>query len=312
MKNIAIVGLGKQGMIHLDALLELRDKNKIKIVAVCDKNKDFLQSLSKKEKVESFLNHKEMINKYGDKIDLLILALPNNIYSELIFDSNDKKFLILKEKPFATSVYETIAYRYIQQKRNIRIYTAQQRFFSKSYIYAKKCIDDELLGQPLFFDYQYSLNDKKESWYWDKESGGGCWLNVGWHMIFVIAWFFGKPDTINVDKIKTQRRSWEYETDDTVIFSCSYRNGFVGKGFVSVIDIAKEKRIKIVGDKGYLIITNNKAALYNNNDEIIDEIKDEKDVEIYKRQIMSFLSEKEGISELEKYNRMTMDIINSY
>lgn len=312
MKNIAIAGLGKQGMIHLDALLRLKDENKIKIVAVCDKNKDFLQALSKKEKVESFFNHKEMISKCGDKIDLLILALPNNIYSELIFDSNDKKFSILKEKPFATSVNEAIVYRYIQQKRNIKIHTAQQRFFSKSYIYAKKCINDGLLGKLLFFDYQYSLNDKKESWYWDQEAGGGCWLNVGWHMIFVISWFFGKPDVVNVNKIKTQRRSWEYETDDTVMFSCGYKNGFVGKGFVSVTDIAKEKRIKIAGDKGYLIIINNRVSLYNNNDEIIDEIIDEKDVEIYKKQIMSFIEKEKMILELEDYNKLTMDIINSY
>lgn len=254
MKNIAIAGLGKQGMVHLNALLKLRHESKIKIVAVCDKNKDFLQVLSKKEKIESFFNHKEMINKCGEKIDLLILALPNNIYSEFIFDSSDKKFSILKEKPFATSIDETTTYRYIQQEKNIKIHTAQQRFFTKSYIYAKKCINDGLLGNLLFFDYQYSLNDKKESWYWDQEAGGGCWLNVGWHMIFVIVWFFGKPDIISVNKIKTQKRSWEYETDDTVMFSCNYNNGLEGKGFVSVTDTAKEKKSRLLEIKDILLL----------------------------------------------------------
>jgi hypothetical protein len=86
----------------------------------------------------------------------------------------------------------------------------------------------------------------------------------------------------------------------------------VGKGFVSVTDVAKEKRIKIAGSKGYIVIIKNKAVLYNNNDEIMKEIEDELDVEIYKRQIMDFMSGGEHILELEKYNALTTDIINSY
>lgn len=36
-QNIAIAGLGKQGMVHLESLLKLRDENKINILAICEK-----------------------------------------------------------------------------------------------------------------------------------------------------------------------------------------------------------------------------------------------------------------------------------
>ncbi|MFA7170659.1 MAG: Gfo/Idh/MocA family oxidoreductase [Candidatus Paceibacterota bacterium] len=312
MINVAIVGLGKQGNVHLEALLKLREEDKVNLVAVCDQDKDFIQNLSKEVNTEGFSDYHEMLSKYGDNLDLLILALPNDAYSDIIFSSRNKKYTILKEKPFAISADETIAYRYLERKNNLKIYTAQQRFFTNAYIQAKKWIDEGIIGDPLFFEYQYGLNDQKESWYWNVNAGGGCWLNTGWHMIFVIVWFFGKPEGVNVSKIKTRKRSWEYDTDDTAMFSCRYDKGLVGKGFVSVTDVAKEKRIKIAGSKGYIVIIKNKAVLYNNNDEIMKEIEDELDVEIYKRQIMDFMSGGEHILELEKYNALTTDIINSY
>lgn len=276
------------------------------------KNKDFLQSLAQEKNIEGFYSYKEMIVKYGSDIDLLIAALPNNVYHEIIFNSIHQNFSILKEKPYATSIDEAIVYKYIHQKSNLKIYTAQQRFFTKGFIHTKKWIEKGILGKLLFFNYSYSLNDKTESWYWDCKAGGGCWLNVGWHMIFVIIWLFGKPDVINVDKIRTQKRSWEHKTDDTVMFSCSYDYGLVGKGFVSVTDTSKEKIIKIVGSNGYIVIKKNKAILYNNQDEIINETEDECDSEIYKRQIMSFVNNEDRNLKLENYNTQTMEIINLY
>lgn len=309
-QNIAIVGLGKQGIVYLESLLKLRDENKINILAICEKDKNFLRSLSQEKNIEGFCSYTEMIAKYGSDINLLIATLPNNVYYEIIFDSINQKFSILKEKPYATSVKEATVYEYIHQKSNLKIYTAQQRFFTKGFICAKKWIEEDILGKLLFFNYSYSLNDKTESWYWDCKAGGGCWLNIGWHMIFTIIWFFGKPDVINVDKIKTQKRSWKHETDDTSMFSCSYNNGLVGKGFVSVTDTSKEKMIKIVGSNGYIVIKKNKAILYNNRDEMINETENECDSEIYKKQIMSFINNEGRNIELENYNMQTMEIIN--
>ncbi|MDD3032848.1 MAG: Gfo/Idh/MocA family oxidoreductase [Candidatus Pacebacteria bacterium] len=311
-KNIAIIGLGKQGAVHFDAALKLQEEGKINLLAICDKDKMFIKKMAKMYKIDGFSNYKDLISKYEKDLDLLILCLPNNVYSEVILDCLNKKCIVLKEKPFASSLSEAATYEFLQEEKKIIIRTAQQRFFTKAYIFAKKCIDSGLIGKPLFFEYQYSLNDERESWYWNKGAGGGCWLNVGWHMIFVIIWFFGNPDIVNVSKIRADKRCWKYDTDDSVMFSCKYDSGLVGNGFISVADTFKEKSFKIVGDKGYLIIIKNKLTLYNNEDEIIKEIEDEGESEIYKRQILDILKGGKRISQLEKYNIATMKIINSY
>ncbi|MFA5755118.1 MAG: Gfo/Idh/MocA family oxidoreductase [Candidatus Paceibacterota bacterium] len=311
-KNIAIIGLGKQGAVHFDAALKLQKEGRINLLAVCDKDITFINKLSKEHKISGFSNYKDLLSKYEKDLDLLILCLPNNVYPEIILNCLNKKYIVLKEKPFASSLPESTTYEFLEEGRKIMIRTAQQRFFTKAYIFAKKCIDSGLIGKPLFFEYQYSLNDERESWYWDKKAGGGCWINVGWHMIFIIIWFFGNPDIINVSKIRADKRCWKYDTDDSVMFSCKYNSGLVGNGFISVADTFKEKKFKIVGDKGYLIIIKNKLTLYNNEDEIIKEIEGEEESEIYKKQILDILKNGKKISELEKYNIATMKIINSY
>lgn len=200
----------------------------------------------------------------------------------------------------------------MQNKEKIKIHTAQQHFFTKSYIYAKKIIDEKIIGNILFFEYKYSLNDQEKSWYWNKEDGGGCWLNVGWHMIFVIIWFFGIPQTLNVCNIKTNKRQWKYNTNDSTAFSCSYKNKLIGNRFVSVVDKFKEKTIRVIGDKGQFILKKNDLFLYDNQDNLIKEINGEEEQEIYENQILNFIKGGKRTQELKKYNEITTNIINSY
>lgn len=93
--------------------------------------------------------------------------------------------------------------------------------------------------------------------------GGGCWLNIGWHFAFILEWFFGTPQNISVNKIKSRKRAWEYQTDDTVFAICAYKN-FTGRAFMSVVDSLAEDSFKIVGSNGTIIITKDNAILMDN------------------------------------------------
>lgn len=92
-KNVAIIGIGKQGIIHLNAALGLRKKQKINLIAICDKNKNLVKEIGEKHNIDYFSNYKKLISKHEKKLDLLILALPNNIYSKIISNKINKKIL---------------------------------------------------------------------------------------------------------------------------------------------------------------------------------------------------------------------------
>lgn len=186
--NYAIVGLGKQGKQHLSALLTLSRIDSDIAIYICDLDEEHTNKLSLELGLKGYSSCEELLNNHT--IDVLVLALPNDKYQEVLDIPAVKDMYIVKEKPFATSLEESEIFLKKAKEKNLNFNIAQNRYFANHYFSAKKWLDDGLIGKILFFEYRYTLNDKKESWYWDLQAGGGCWLNVGWHFAFIIDWFF--------------------------------------------------------------------------------------------------------------------------
>lgn len=159
----------------------------------------------------------------------------------------------------------------------------------------------------MFFEYRYILNDQKESWYWNPKAGGGCWVNIGWHFAFVLEWFFGTPLNIKVDKIKSSKRAWKYETDDTVFVNCSY-DDFSGRAYMSVVDSFQEDSFKIVGTNGTIIILKDDAKLIDNYGNVKEKEKSE-NLLSYVYQIKDMFN-KNTNKQLLEYNIKAMKIIS--
>ena len=259
--NYGIVGLGKQGRQYLKALKALSDLNSSVNVFICDEEKDCTDVLSQELGLQGFYSCKEMLESV--KLDTLVLAVPNDRYKEILELNELKNISVIKEKPLATSYQEAQYFIDLLNNKGVKFNIAQNRFFANHYNAAKKWIDNDLIGKILFFEYRYILNDQKESWYWDTKAGGGCWLNIGWHFAFVITWFFGVPQNIKGDKVKSRKRAFEYQTDDTVFVTCTYED-FTGRALMSVVDSLTEDSFKIVGSNGTIIITKDNAILMDN------------------------------------------------
>lgn len=169
--NYGIVGLGKQGQQHLTALKTLSDFDPELKIFICDIDKKHVDALVKEPGIQGFYSCQEMLKTV--KIDVLILALPNDKYKEIIELSELKNVCLIKEKPLATSYEEAQFFIDLLDNKEIKFNVVQNRFFANHYNVAKKWMDNDLMGKILFFEYRYVLNDQKESWYWDPKSGGG-------------------------------------------------------------------------------------------------------------------------------------------
>jgi predicted dehydrogenase len=177
--NYGIVGLGKQGKQHLSALLSLSKIDTNINVYLCDIDKIYINQLARELNLISYCSCAEMLQNIN--IDILILALPNDKYKEVLDLPECKNILIIKEKPFAMNLNEANLFLKFAKDKNLSLNISQHRYFTNHYVLAKEWLSQNLIGNILFFEYRYTLNDQKESWYWDLKSGGGCWLNVGWH-----------------------------------------------------------------------------------------------------------------------------------
>ncbi len=230
-----------------------------------------------------------------ETLDVIILALPNNQYENVLTLSELKGKYVLKEKPFAMSLDQAEQFTEIAQKNSVRFNIAQQRFFADQYRTAKKWLDDGLIGDILFFEYRHILNDQKESWYWEESAGGGCWLNVGWHFAFLMEWFFGTPDHLEVEKMSSSKRAFEYKTDDTVFITCNYKT-FSGRAYLSVVDSFREDSFRITGSLGVINMSRDCAHLFDNYGNVKEKEKG--------NELLSYMYQSTGVVQRDLYDSL--------
>lgn len=247
--KVAIIGFGRQGQEHFHALQTFLQKNQIEIVAICD----VLYSSKIPNTIQYFSNYKDLFSKI--KFDLAIVAVPNNLHIGICITAFKQNIHVFKEKPLALSLTNALELVKTAKKTNTLVITAQQRFYMPLFITAKKELSS--LGKPLRFSYTFTLNDTKNSWYWDiLQSGGGSWLNIGWHGLAIITWLLGDIKKIDMAWNIGGKRSWDYETDHTSFAKILLNSGVHGTLLCSCI-YEKKELLKIICEEGTLYLSRN-------------------------------------------------------
>jgi predicted dehydrogenase len=305
MHKVAIIGLWRQGKIHLEAIIHLEKLQKVELLAVCDIDKIFIEALVVSEHTKKYNSSKELLQIHWNDLDLLITSLPNSEYLEVINFSKQYKYKILKEKPYASNQNE---YSHYQWYDNLII--AQQRFFMRSFQTAKQRIENDKIWRVLFFDYFYCLNDTKESWYRNQEQGWWAWINIWRHFLFVVFWFLWDIKSFDIKKLQCNKRGRAYNTDDTNIITFTNSEWTIWRWFLSVVDVYKQKNIQIIGEKWTILIIKNKVSLLDNHEKIIEEHLEFENLEIYSNQILFALEWK--LDKLHKINTDTMQYLSMH
>jgi predicted dehydrogenase len=253
--RIGLIGVGNQGKKHLEALFELEKENIVNIVAICDTNAG-----AAIKGVPFFTNYKELL--LSTELDIVIIATPNYLHEKISIEALNRKINIIKEKPLALTYRDGKKIINLAKKHNLFIATLQQRKYNPLFLKAKEEIDK--LCSPLFFSYTFTIDDNKNSWYWDIEAaGGGCWINMGWHTITVLQWLIGTIDHIKLKWEIGGKRPWDYKTDHSATAAIII-NKLNGTVHVSCIE-PKSEEIIVNYKNGRLLLNRKKLVLRIND-----------------------------------------------
>ena len=126
-----------------------------------------------------------------------------------------------------------------------------QRRFNPIYTSFLQLADQ--IGTPFVVDAQYTLHtpDPSEGWRGKTaKAGGGCVIDMGYHLIDMILWYFGQPDRILADLSVSARPDREYDAEDTALIHFAYVSGLYGSLLISRFIGPKREQIRLVGSKG--------------------------------------------------------------
>lgn len=270
-KRLALIGLGKQNT--KDHLAAIQKCSNAEVVAVCDTSKELSEQWGKELSVPSFATVDDLLQNVS--FDAAVIAVPHAFYLPIIKKLAAKKISIMKEKPFALSLDEALEIYDIVQKSGINLTIAVQRKFSKIYQTYKEY--EPAIGDIFSVHGHYTLDIKRldEGWRASKKlAGGGAVLDMGYHLIDLLVWYFGIPDSISADLGFNNRPGQIYDVEDTAKIQFSYdaSNGrrVLGSLLISRVYPEKEEALTIYGTKGSVAIYTDRITHYSPEKEILD------------------------------------------
>ncbi|AJR04542.1 Gfo/Idh/MocA family protein [Siansivirga zeaxanthinifaciens] len=269
--NIGVIGTGQRGGGLISIINSIKDLNTL---AVCDNLPFRLNSgLSKANSNPiGFSNYRNLLD--NKDIDAVIISTPFNTHSQIAIDALDAGKHVYCEKTLAKG-YNGISelVNKVNQSKNI-FQTGHQYHSSRLYTHVVELIKQGKVGKILAFECQWNRHgnwrrpvpdpkfEKAINWRMYREFSGGLTAELCSHQIDFVNWVLDEnPEQVigvgGVDYWKDGR-----ETFDNVHLIYSYPKGVKAK-FTCLTSNARDGyQIKIIGDKGTIVIDTKNAWYY--------------------------------------------------
>jgi predicted dehydrogenase len=292
--NIALLGAGAEGQILMEAIRKIPN---VKFKAVCDiweaYNQKRVANLLNRygQKVNTYVDYKEMLDKEKGNIDAVIIATPDFWHAEQTIACLDAKLHVYCEKEMSNDLAKAKQMVEAQKKSGKLLQIGHQRRSNPRYIhcYEKLIKEAKVLGrittingqwnrgaqEPLQWPknaamdeatlgkYGFTSMEQFRNWRWYKKLGGGPIVDLGSHQIDIYAWFLGAtPQGVVASGGTDYYDKKTHEWYDTVmaIYDFQTKEGTV-RGFYQVLTTNSNQGYyeTFMGDQGTLAISESSA-----------------------------------------------------
>ena len=282
--NIGVIGTGQRGVGLTSIINKIEGINVIAASDVIPFRLEKGVAMSN-VKAKGYQNYKALLD--NKNVDAVIVATPFSSHTKIAIDALDAGKHVYCEKTLAKG-YEGIQQLVHKTRRSNTIFqTGHQYHSSRLYTHVVDLIKQGKVGNIVAFDCQWNRHgnwrrkvpnpslEKAINWRMYKEFSGGLTAELCSHQIDFVNWVLNEtPQQVmgvgGVDYWKDGR-----ETYDNVHLTYTYASGVKAK-FSCLTSNAKDGyQIKVLGDKGTLIITNKDAWFYpeaKNSKKIMGEV----------------------------------------
>lgn len=269
--NLGIIGTGDRGAGLIPAINNIKNFN---VAACCDILPFRLEhALSLTNgKAEGYTDYHKLLD--NQSIDAVLIATPFSAHSKMAIDALDAGKHVYAEKTLAKG-YDGIKQLLVKSRSSKPILqTGHQYHSSRLYTHVVDLIKDGKIGKITSFDCQWNRHgnwrrpvpdpelERLINWRMYREYSGGLVAELSSHQIDFANWVLDStPSQVlgvgGIDYWKDGR-----ETFDNIHLIYSYPDGVKAK-FTCLTSNAKDDyQIKVMGDKGTIILDYAKAWFY--------------------------------------------------
>lgn len=249
--KVAIVGLGKMGIVHATILSTLPN---VRIVALVDTNKALYQTIASMGAKGTF--YTDLNDAFAnEKIDAVYICTPTFTHLPLAKIALKHKTAVFIEKP--TTISEEDNKELASLAKGLPVVVGYTLLYKRTFMHAKKLIEDGTIGELTEFEATFQhgevLAPKKGWMYTKKLSGGGALMSPGPHLFSLINYYFGKPRKISGTIKSLYSEAVEDEADLDLTYATYHGNVMLSWSIPN--KPISETTIVIHGDKGSITVT---------------------------------------------------------
>lgn len=195
--KFGIIGLGGiSQLIHLPDLFKNRD---VEIAAIADINKNALDEVSTKFKIEKqFTDYRKMLETVD--IDAVLIATPTKSHKQIALDCVNAGKHILVEKPLARTLEEAREITEAAKSRDVLAMVGMNMRYRPDIMLLKSIVGAGELGKPFYVKCSWFKSQSSSAkWFTKKdESGGGVIFDLGIVLLDLALWFLEFPEVRSV------------------------------------------------------------------------------------------------------------------
>ena len=271
--KVIVVGIGKQATEdHIPALLA---STSYEIVGLIENNASKHDAIKKRYSALVYQSIEEAIAE--DTPDIAVLTLPHSEYRHAIELLAAKHVHIIKEKPFAVSLNEAALYQRLIEQHDISIHVTLQRRFNPIFASVPQLIRS--IGKVFAIEGKYTFNigHLDEGWRAKSgQSGGGALIDMGYHIVDLLVWYFDLPDYVTASTADGNREGQKYDVEDTVYLNFRYgeddKNTTLGNVIVSRVFPEKQEYLHIYGTRGSVRVERGRVERFDSDGESVESL----------------------------------------
>ena len=247
MCNVAVIGCGNMGQIHVRAYEALEEAS---LVAVCDPNIDHVQSAMKNDKLRHYSTVADMLEH--EALDAVSICVPTSQHFDVATQCMDKNISVLVEKPIAKSMDEATALVAYAKQKNVTLTVGHIERFNPAILKAKAFIDNGHLGTI------HAIHCKRYGPFPKQIKDADVMLDVAVHDIDIAQFL------VNSTLVKTTTFTHHIHCDDRADYGhlmLKFEPNLMVNIHVSWAFPFKKREVEIIGDKGIAIIDCIKQSL---------------------------------------------------
>ena len=258
--RFGVIGLGGMGLGHCHNLARVPHAG---IAAVCDVGYERSEEAGRTFRVPFFTDHRQMIA--SRLCNAVIIATPHPFHLGVTLDCMNAGLHVLCEKPISERVSAADQMIGSARRNKVAFAVMFQRRLEPVMMKAMEIVRSGQLGciyRATLISPEYRNQFYYDSGVWRatwKGEGGGVMMNQSPHMVDIFLQLCGMPVEV-LGRVET--RSHCIEVEDQAEAMLRFPEGGIGYVYCSTCEAGPGQMIEIFGDRGKLILRDEKLSFY--------------------------------------------------